>query len=179
MSLRFGFAAVLLCCFGLLAGGATAFAADKSLESEIKIGVIDVQGAIALTKEGKAAQKKLDDMGASKRKDIEDKTSKIKAMEEELKKQLPLMNEKAKQEKLAVYQELAADLQKVYLESQNELAKEESELLDPIMKKMNDIITQMAMEYGYTLILNKNAGVLYHTPQLDLTHELVKRFNKK
>jgi outer membrane protein len=156
-------------------------AAGKSIEGELKIGVVDIQAAVAKTKEGQEAQKKLEELGAAKRKELDAKTAKIKAMEEDLKKQLPLMNEKTKQEKLQEYQELAAETQKLYMEAQNEVAAKQSELVEPIVKRLQDIISDIALEYSYTMILNKAAGavVLYNTPQLDLTDEVVKRYNRK
>jgi outer membrane protein len=153
----------------------------KTVGTELKIGVVDIQAAVAKTKEGQEAQKKLEALGTAKRKELDEKTAKIKAMEEELKKQLPLMNEKVKQEKLQAYQELAAETQKLYMDAQNEVATKQSELVEPIVKRLQDIISDVALEYGYTLILNKAAGavVLYNTPQLDLTDEVVKRYNRK
>jgi len=155
-----------------------ASAQARTLDAEVKIGIVDLQQAIATVKAGKKAKKKLKAYKKKKEKILETKADKIKAMEAELEKQLPLMTEKAKQGKLKEYQAQMLEAQNLYVEIQSELAKKQQALFEPILQRMGGLIEELALDYGYSLIIDKSSGaVLYYSPQTDLTPELIKRFN--
>jgi len=162
----------------LLAPAVAVAQGTKTLGVEVKIGIVDLQQAISTVKDGKKAKKKLKAFKKKKEKALEAKADKIKAMEAELEKQLPLMTEKAKQEKLKEYQKEMLEAQNLYVQIQQELAKKQQELFEPILHKLGALLEELALEYGYTLIMDKSGGaVLYFSPQTDLTPELIKRFN--
>ncbi len=153
-------------------------AQPKTLSAEVKIGIVDLQQAISTVKAGKKAKKKLKAFKKKKEKVLEAKADKIKAMEAELEKQLPLMTEKAKQEKLKEYQKEMLEAQNLYVEIQSELAKKQQELFEPILQRLGALIEELALEYSFSLIMDKSGGaVLYYSPQTDMTPELIKRFN--
>ena len=163
---------------GMVLVPSLATAQGKSLDAEVKIGIVDLQQAISTVKAGKMAKKKLKAYKKKKEKVLEAKADKIKAMEAELEKQLPLMTEKAKQEKLKEYQKEMLEAQNLYVEIQTELAKKQQELFEPILQRLGGLIEELALEYSFSLIMDKSGGaVLYFSPQSDLTPELIKRFN--
>ena len=163
---------------GMILAPAPVAAQTKTLATEVKIAIVDLQQAISTVKEGQKAKKKLKAFKQKKEKVLEAKADKIKAMEAELEKQLPLMTEKAKQEKLKEYQKEMLEAQNLYVEIQSELAKKQQELFEPILQQLGALIEELALEYGFSLIMDKSGGaVLYFSPQTDLTPELIKRFN--
>ncbi|MFH1529151.1 MAG: OmpH family outer membrane protein [Pseudomonadota bacterium] len=162
----------------MVSAPALVIAQAKTLDTEVKIGIVDLQQAISTVKDGQMAKKKLKAFKKKKEKILEGKADKIKAMEAELEKQLPLMTEKAKQEKLKEYQKEMMEAQNLYVEIQSELAKKQQELFEPILQRLGGLIEELALEFGYSLIMDKSGGaVLYYSPQTDLTPELIKRFN--
>lgn len=53
------------------------------------------------------------------------------------------------------------------------------ELIDPLTKKIQDIITQIAEDENYTMILDVSMGVvLFATPSIDLTDQILQELNK-
>lgn len=53
------------------------------------------------------------------------------------------------------------------------------ELIDPLTKKIHDIITKIAKDENYTMILDVSMGVvLYATPSIDLTDQILQELNK-
>jgi outer membrane protein len=53
-------------------------------------------------------------------------------------------------------------------------------LVGPLRDKLLGIITDYGKEQGYTMILERNTpGVIYTKEALDITDEVVQRFNKK
>lgn len=53
------------------------------------------------------------------------------------------------------------------------------ELIDPLTKKIHDIITKIAEDENYTMILDVSMGVvLYANPSIDLTDQILQELNK-
>lgn len=157
---------------------AVSFATANTAYAQMKIGVVDLQLAIENTKEGKAAKDKLDKMTAEKQKELDARVEKIKKMEEDIQKQLPLLDDKGKKDLLERYKKEMMELQKMYVDNQTFLQKERNKLLEPILKKMNKVIQDIALSEGFTLILDKSDGaILYHAPTMDITQEVIKRYN--
>jgi outer membrane protein len=53
------------------------------------------------------------------------------------------------------------------------------ELIDPLTKKIHDIITKIAADENYTMILDVSMGVvLYATPSIDITEQVLQELNK-
>lgn len=53
------------------------------------------------------------------------------------------------------------------------------ELIDPLTKKIHDIITKIAKDENYTMILDVSMGVvLYATPSIDITEQVLQELNK-
>jgi outer membrane protein len=148
--------------------------------AQVKIAVVDLQLAIASTKEGKSAKAKLEKMTEKKQKELDERVNKIKKMEEDMEKQLPLMSDEGKKDMMEKYKKEMAALQELYMTNQSDLAKRKKDLLEPILQKMGAIIQDLALSEGYTLILDKGDGaVLYFQPSLDLTSEVISLYNKK
>jgi len=157
--------------------GSTALA--TSAACQVKIGVVDLQLAVASTKAGKKAKERLEKLTGQKQKELDQKVEKIKKMEEDMQKQMPLMSEAGKKEMLEKYRKDMMELQQLYVDNQTVLAKKKAEVLEPILKKMSAILKDVAVSDGYTVILDSSSGVvLYNEPTIDLTTELIKRYNK-
>ncbi len=157
---------------------ATALTAHEA-SAQTKIGVVDLQLAVASTKAGKAAKEKLEKLTAQKQKELDTKVEKVQKMEEDMQKQMPLMSEAGKKDMLEKYRKEMMELQKLYVDNQTTLAKKKAELLEPILKKMGEVIQDLALSEGFTLILDRSEGtVLYFQPSLDVTPEVIKRYNQ-
>lgn len=54
-----------------------------------------------------------------------------------------------------------------------------NELIDPLTKKIHDIITKIAKDENYTMILDVSMGVvLYANPSIDITEQVLQELNK-
>jgi len=148
-------------------------------QCQVKIGMVDLQTAVASTKAGKKAKSKLEKVASKKQKELDDKVEKLKKLEEEMKKQMPLMSDGGKQDMLERYRKEGLELQQLYVDNQTYLAEQKAKVLEPILKKMGAIIHDLALSEGYTVILDRSDGmVLYFQPSTDLTPEVIKRYNQ-
>lgn len=149
-----------------------------SLLAQPKIGVVDFQEALQSVNDGKEVKRKLESLAKKKKEELENQQKELQTLKDELEKQAPLMKDDVKRKKAMEFQEKLATFQEAYLASQKELAAKESELGKPIIAKMVKIAEEIAKERGYDLILEKG-GVVYAQSDMNLTDELIKRYNTK
>lgn len=157
--------------FGLILGSA-------SVASAQKIAYVDLQRALNQVDEGKAAKSKLQKDFQAKQKKLDQQQNDVKALKEELEKGVMLSDE-VKRQKAMVLQQKMYELQQLYFALQQELSQKEAEATKKIFDKMGKILENIGKEKGYDLILEKTeSSVLYAKPGMDITDELIKRFNK-
>jgi outer membrane protein len=144
---------------------------------ELKIGVVDFQRAMREVDEGTAAQKALKKEFDEKQKTLDDKQNELKALKDELDARGAMMKPEVKQAKVEELQKKLYETQQLYMSLQGELSKREAEAAQEILKKMGVIVQTMGAEQGFTLIVDRTA-VLYTKEALDLTNELIRRYNE-
>jgi outer membrane protein len=141
-----------------------------------KVGMVDMQKVLNETKQGKAARKDLENSSAAKQKKLDKKRAELE------KNQAELANLSG--QALATAQE---KLQRDYMEWQNmamtlqqELAQQEAHLLEKIYVNSQGIVAGIAKEQGLDLVLVRDATtVIYAQDGLDITTELIGRYDKK
>ena len=155
----------------LLASAPSFAAAD-----DVKLGYVDLQRALNEVEEGASAKKALKKEFDEKQKQLDTKQNDLKALKEELDARGSMMKPEVKQEKLNDLQKKLMETQQLYYALQQELSKREGDATAEIFKKMGVILQGMGEGDGYTLIVEKSA-VLYAKGALDLTNELIRRYN--
>jgi len=158
---------------------AVAFLVIPSLlfAKEIKIGVVDLNRALNQSERGKKAKEELKKEFQKKTKEIEAKKAEVDALREELEKKGSLLSPTAKKKKEEEYRAKLRELKHLIDDSKAELATKESELSSQILKELIKLIRDKAKKEGYSLILEKNGGVIYCDPSWDLTRELIRTYD--
>lgn len=158
---------------------AALFVTGAATAAELKIGFVDVRKAIESTKAGQKVKKDLEADFKKREKDLQKRANDVKKMNEDYEKKSLVLSDEAKLKK---QQELQEEMMKYNQEVQKntaDLRKKEQDLMEPIFKKMQDVINNMAKKEGYSLILQNRENVLYATQDVDLTDKVVKEFEKK
>ena len=148
-----------------------------ALASGTKIGYVDMQKALNDVKAGKAARAKLEADGNAKKQKLEIVQKELKKMKDDLDKQRLILSRDALQEKEAAFQQKFFDMQKMTVDFEREFAEKEKSLILPITKKLASVITSVAQDNGYTMVVPK-AMALYGLQQDDLTDAVIKKFDK-
>lgn len=147
---------------------------------QLKIGYVDLQKALNEVEEGKKAKAALKKDFEKRQKQFNDKREKVAKMKDELEKGADMLSEDSKRKRVGEFQKEMMELQQYGMNLQQELAKEEQTATKKIFDKMGKIITEIAKERGYTLVFERNeAAILHGDPALDLTAELIKRYNSQ
>ena len=160
----------------LLFVAAPAVAADAGL----KVAVVDFQKALDSVADGEAARKKLDAAMKEKQASIKTLETQLKAMKDEYDKQSLILSEAARKQKEQEFMSAQMQYQQMAQQSEAEMQQMYVQLMEGLLTKMRAIAGEIGKEKGYDLILETSAGaVVYWGPTLDITPDLITRYNAK
>jgi outer membrane protein len=166
----------------LAAAAAVLLHALPARAAETKIGYVDLQRALNEIDEGKAAKARLKTEFEQKQKVLDEKQNEFNRMRGEFEKQAGggLLADGARKERQEELDRRFVDLQSTFSQLQKELSDRERDVTRGIFDKMGVIIRESAEAEGFTMVLEKNdAGILYATGALDLTNELIRKYNAR
>ena len=155
-----------------------ALPAAGALAAELKVGVVDVEYIIHTSAKGKAAKGKLKKMFEDKQKELDGEQKKLLELKKEIEEQSEMATPEKRKAKVLEYQQGLLKLQEIYMKNQQELAKKEVELMKPILASLETILTDLAKEGDYDLIMNRSEqGVLFTKPEHDVTKQVLEKLN--
>lgn len=148
------------------------------LYAQVRIAVVDLQRALNETEDGRRAKARLKRLFKQRQEDLDKRQGELKALKEDIEKNIELWSQETKQRRLEEYQKAFVDLQQQYVEYQRELAEREAEATGEIVQRMQTILRRIGQAEGYTLIIERNeAGVVWVPTNLDLTDDVIQRYN--
>lgn len=149
-------------------------------DGDLKVGYVDLQRALNEVSEGQKAKASLKKDFESKQKKLNELQKELESLKKNLEVQAQMLSEDAKRKKMMEFQRKMYETQQQYMAMQQELAQEEAKATKKIFDKMGEIIEQIAEEKGYDLVLERTeSAVLYADDSMDLTPELIKRYDAK
>lgn len=144
---------------------------------EVKIGYVDLRRALYETEDGRKARATLKKVFDQKQKELDEQQEEVKRAIEDLNKKKTLLPADTVRQKEAEMQERIGKVQQTYMRHQQDLAGKEEEATAPIVDRLQRIIGKIAAGENFTMILDKSAGVVFAKPHLDLTNEVIRRYN--
>jgi outer membrane protein len=163
-------AALVAACLAL--SPASARAAD------VKLGFVDLHRAVSEVADGRAAKAKLKKEYDTRQKELDEKQEEIKELQENLKSRGDAMSEDARRKSQEDLDQKVIEVGRLYQKLQKELGEKEQLALKGIFGKMNNIIQAIAEAENLTMVFEKSdSTLLYAQPSLDLTNELIRRYN--
>jgi outer membrane protein len=148
--------------------------------AQTKIGYVDLQRALNEVDDGKAAKALLKKDFEEKQRQLDAKKAEFEKLRGDFEKQAVVMSDQAKRDKAAELDKRAMELQQVYQQLQQELMKREQEMTRGIFDKMSAIVREIAEADGFQMIFERSdAGLVYAPPSLDVTNELVRKYNAR
>jgi outer membrane protein len=151
-----------------------------SVSAELKLGYVNSEVILSKYQGTKTAEEKLRQEYAKWEQVATEKQKSIKDMQEQLQKQALLLSEERKMEIQKDLQDSMVAYQQ-YLQQkfgqQGEAAKKNSELLKPIIAKINTIINDIAVKENYDFIFDTASGIVFAKKGYDLTEKVLARIN--
>jgi outer membrane protein len=163
----------------LFAVGLVAFSGVAAAQ-EIKIAVVDLDQAINATDQGKKAREELQGKQKQAEGQLKPMYERGKALAEEIQSKRFVLSEDALRQKQLDLAEIQSNLRSKGAELEGQFKVDYERLVGPLRDKLLGIIADLGKEQGYSLILERNMnGVIYSKEALDITDQVVQRFNKK
>jgi outer membrane protein len=146
-------------------------------QEAVKVGFVDMQRALEETEDGRKARDRLKKELEAKQKEIGEREEELKKQIDDLQKKRTLLPADKVREKEEEIQKKMQETQGIFMRHQQALQQKEQEALAPIYERMQRIIYKMAASENFTMIMDRRAGIIFAKPHLDLTNELIRRFN--
>jgi len=149
--------------------------------SPTKVAVINIQAAIATTKDGQAAAADLDKKFSPKKDELSKRQQEIKDMTDKLQRGGNTMSQTAKDDTQRQIDQKTRGFNYDMQDAQAEYENEQRKLVDDIGGKMLQIIDKYAQSNGYAVVLdvsNQNTPVLYASNSVDITKEIIELYDK-
>jgi outer membrane protein len=162
----------MLLLLALVAGPALA-------RADMKLGYVDLQRALNEVEEGKAAKAILKKDFDEKQKQLDVKKAEFDKIQADAEKQAVVMSDAAKKEKAGELDRRARELQGLFVQLQKDLSDREREATKGIFDRMASIVREIAEADGVTMVFEKGAGLVYAPQSLDLTNELIRKYNAR
>ncbi len=145
-----------------------------------KIGVINIQAAIANTGEGKKAFGELDKKYAPRRQDLQEQQQSINALQDQLQKQANTLSDEEQRRLSRDLEEKQKLFKRSGDDADSDYRAEGQDVITRIGKKMVPIINEYCQQKGFSLIFDPAAlqlPVYYLTKDSDITEEIIKRYD--
>lgn len=156
----------------------------------VKVGVINIQQAIAATTEGKKAFADLQKKYQPRQEDLQKQQQEIQNIQDQLQRQQTTLSDA---ERIRLSRELS-EKQKLFdrarADAQDNFQEDRQDVMNRIGQKMVQIITDFAKQNGYALILDAQIPVFsgnqssdatipiyYASKDVDISDEIVKRYD--
>jgi outer membrane protein len=146
--------------------------------AEGRIAFVDLQRALNSVDEGKAAKESLKREFDQKQKLLDDKKTEFDRLRQDFEKQSVVMSDDARKQKQGELERKGMELQSFFVQLQKELSEREREATRGIFEKMHGLVREIAEQEGVSVVVGAEA-LVYADPALDLTNELVRKYNAR
>ncbi len=146
-----------------------------------KIGVINIQAAIAGTSEGKQAAAELQSEFAPRQTELANLQKQIEDVRTRLQTGQTTLSDDEKARLAREGDQLTRTLQRKQQDDQDDSNEATQEVVQRIGRKMMDILDKYAKDGGYSVILDTSSQqtpVLYNASQIDVTQEIIRLYDQ-
>lgn len=146
-----------------------------------KVAVIQIQAALAATKEGQKAAADLEVKLAPRKKDLDGKQAEIKELQERLQRGGNTLSDSAKEDLTRNIDTKTKSYNRELEDAQAELEQEQQKVVGALGQKMMAVIDKYAQQNGFAIVLDvssQNTPVLYASNTVDITKDVIDLYDK-
>jgi len=145
--------------------------------AELKVGVYDNRKILESLPSVQKEFEKLNAEFAPKQKEIKDKQNSLLKLKEDIEKNAPVLAASDLQAKQLEYQSKRRELQLLAEDTERVFSVRRNEVARTIQSSVDTEVLKVAKQEGFDLILR--SGVLYASPKVDITEQILKRLSGK
>ncbi|HEX2870167.1 MAG TPA: OmpH family outer membrane protein [Polyangiaceae bacterium] len=153
------------------------FAVTGVADAEQKTAVVDSQRVVLETEEGLRVQATLRKLFDARQLELDRKQNELQKEREALEKQRNVLSQAVLAQRTEKWQKDVAAVQQQFAEYSKELQRKQSELTQPMLARITDIVKQLARKEGFHLVVEKQTAI-YVGDGLDLTDRVIQLYNQ-
>lgn len=158
--------------------GAAAKQPPSPFPEGAKVAYIDIQRIASESAEGKASTAKVQALNQKKVAELSELNKKLQADQQKLQEQGGLLNDAARGELERSIDRQTKELQRAQQDAQDEVTQLQVDLQGVFQAKLMPVIQKVVGEKGIQILFSRaDAGIVVADPGLDLTDEVIKRFD--
>jgi len=145
--------------------------------AQLKVGVVDFQKIIALSKSGSKAKANFEPIVVKRQKELQTKKETVIALREEFVVQMQsnLLNPLALKDKENKLNDKILDYQRTLEDVQKQLRREEGKLMESMIIDIQKVINALGKKEAFDLILEKaQSAALFSSDKIDITDKVIK-----
>ena len=163
----------------LSVGLALAVPSAASGQKPPKVGVVNFREVALGSKAGKAAKVRLEKLAEKLKKEMKTEEAKLLARRKELESATSRLTSAELQDRSATLERDETAFQHLLEDKTEELKHAETKSIQELANKFDSILKAYAVEKGFFVILEtQRPGILYFDKNLDISAEMIKRFDR-
>lgn len=147
-------------------------------EKPVKIGIINTNRIISESIEGKKFLNYIETKQKEKQAEIDAMRNKLQQDADQFQRQQGSLSDEARLRKQSELNKRKTDLDRYIEDAEAEMQAIQRERFAQIQKKIMPIIQQIGSEQNFTLIFEGNAAMLYVDTSIDITSDIITRFDQ-
>ncbi len=166
---------------GMALAQAPAAASAAPSAPPTKVAVIQIQAALAATKEGQKAAADLEVKLSPRKKDLDGKQAEIKDLQDRLQRGGNTLSDSAKEDLTRNIDAKTKSYNRELEDAQAELEQEQQKVVGALGQKMMAVIDKYAQQNGFAIVLDvssQNTPVLYASNTIDITKDVIDLYDK-
>ncbi len=148
----------------------------KPFPEGAKIAYVNIPRIAAESAEGKASTAKINTLREKKLAELNMKNKQLETAQQKLSSG-GLLSEEARAATQKEAEKLQVEIQRLQQDADAELQDLQQQLQVDFQRKLMPVIQQVCAEKGLQMLLSLEAGIMWADPGLDLTAEIIKRFD--
>ena len=158
------------------AAAAPPAAQAKPFPEGAKIAFINIPRIAAESAEGKSSTSRVNALREKKLAELTAKNKQVETAQQKLNSG-GLLSEEARAATQKEIDKLNVEIQRMQQDAEAEMQDLQQQLQLDFQRKLSPVIQQIAVEKGLHMLISTDAGLVWAEPGLDLTSEIVKRFD--
>ena len=143
-----------------------------------KIGIIDGQRVLETSDAGKTARTRIKEKYSRMEEELKKRGAEFEELKKQYERNAMVMSQEKREESQRDLQIKQMDLQQLSKKYSGELKELEKKYTERIQKDIYLLTEELGKSGGYLLIIDK-PGVLYHPNSIELTDQLIQKYNAK
>ena len=157
---------------------AAAVPPPQTAQAPLRMAFLDLQRVAAESAEGKVASGKVQELTKKKTGELGEKTKALQANQEKLKQGASVLNDAARAQTQREIDRLTVEIDRFQEDANAEVQALQQELQGDFQEKLRPVVDALVKELAIGLLFSAgDAGAIYVDPSLDITGEVIKRFD--